>query len=238
VSPRSVFAAAMVTLGVLSIGQSPRTELVDDLRRLLPPGQDVVDAGVLDGLDRAEVDALAPGPGDDEVLTTRLPDGRTAVFAAHEIESRLPAALAKLETEVDVVLLACTGEFDGVAPTKPLLTPDHLLTAAVVGLGARAAAVGVICPLPEQVEMTHAKFSDTKFAGHRLDLRVGASSPYTGTDDELADVAARLVDDGAELLVLDCMGFTDAHRRVAQTAGVPVVVARSVVARLVAELLV
>lgn len=228
-----VFAADVTTLGVLSIGQSPRTELVDDLRRLLPAGQEIVDAGVLDGLDRYELDALAPGPDDVEVLTTRLPDGRTAVFAAHEIESRLPAAVAGLEARVDVVLLACTGEFSGVVPTRPLLTPDHLLTAAVVGLGARAAAVGVICPLPQQVGTTRAKF-----AGHGLDLRVAACSPYTGTDAELAAVASGLADDGAELLVLDCMGFTDAHRRAVRGCGVPVVVARSVVARLVAELLV
>jgi protein AroM len=221
----------MATLGVLSIGQSPRTELTDDLRGWLPPGTGIVDHGVLDGLSPDEVDALAPRAGED-VLTTRLPDGSTVVLGARHVESRLPSALARLERVVDLVLLACTGAFHDVAHAKPLLTPDGLLTAAVVGLGARAAAVGVVCPLPDQVAMTFAKFE-----GSGLHLRVGASSPYTGSEVELAEVAGRLVADGAELLALDCIGYTDAHRRAAASAGVPVVLARSVAARLTAELL-
>lgn len=228
----------MVRLGVLTIGQSPRTELVEDLRRWLPAGTEIVEAGVLDGLDLPQVLALAPvsgDPADADVLTTSLPDGTTVVLAERHVVDRLPAALAQLEGEVDLTFLVCTGTFPEFPHAKPLVSPEDLITAGVVGLAAGAAHVGVICPLPEQVDTTRRKFGPRLAPGTTLHVEV--ASPYTATAEEMSAAARRLAAAGAELVALDCMGYTDTTRAiVARAAGVPVVVARSVAARLVAEL--
>ncbi|MCU1660150.1 MAG: AroM family protein [Pseudonocardia sp.] len=226
----------MVRLGVLTIGQSPRTELVEDLRRWLPAGTEIVEAGVLDGLDLPQVLALAPvsgDPADAHVLTTSLPDGTTVVLAERHVVDRLPAALAQLEGQVDLTFLVCTGTFPEFPHAKPLVSPEDLITAGVVGLA--AGAVGVICPLPEQVDTTRRKIGPRLAPGTTLHVEV--ASPYTATAEEMSAAARRLAAAGAELVALDCMGYTDISRAiVARAAGVPVVVARSVAARLVAEL--
>ena len=65
-------------VGLVTIGQSPRPDIVPDMAAIIGPGVDILEAGALDGLTRSDVDALKP-TGDDEILVTRLLDG-TGVF--------------------------------------------------------------------------------------------------------------------------------------------------------------
>ena len=65
-------------IGLVTIGQSPRSDVVPDMATILGPGVEIREAGALDGLARSEIDALAP-TGDDEILVTRLRDG-SSVF--------------------------------------------------------------------------------------------------------------------------------------------------------------
>ena len=80
------------------------------------------------------------------------------------------------------------------------------------------------------------KFEPKLAAGTQV--LVAAASPYTGTPDELAAAATSLRERGAGIIALDCMGYTEAMRDIVATAtGLPVVLARSVAARLAAEVL-
>jgi protein AroM len=67
-------------LGLVTIGQTPRTDVVPEMAEVLGPGIEIVERGALDGLDIQAITALAPGPG-DEVLVTRLRGG-APVFVA------------------------------------------------------------------------------------------------------------------------------------------------------------
>jgi len=66
----------MRTVGAITIGQTPRSDIAGELQTLLGAGVRVVQAGALDGLARAEIDALAPAPGDDDALIARRRDWR------------------------------------------------------------------------------------------------------------------------------------------------------------------
>ena len=93
--------------------------------------------------------------------------------------------------------------------------------------------VGLICPLPEQVDfiVQSMKSVCTQVIGE-------AASPYTQGLDAAVAAANRLVDRGAQLLVGFCMGYTEEMRGAVQRAtGLPVVLVRSVSARLAAEVL-
>ena len=61
-------------VGLVTIGQSPRPDVVPDMAEITGPGVEIREAGALDGLGRAAIDALAPREG-DEILVTRLADG-------------------------------------------------------------------------------------------------------------------------------------------------------------------
>ena len=83
-------------VGLVTIGQSPRVDVVPDMAAILGSGVTVRERGALDGLGRAEIAALAPRPGDD-ILVTRLADGTAAFVAKRHIVSRVQAAIGELE---------------------------------------------------------------------------------------------------------------------------------------------
>ena len=60
-----------------------------------------------------------------------------------------------------------------------------------------------------------------------------------GSDSDLLDAGRGLVEQGADVLVLDCLGYHQHHRDVLQKAlDVPVLLSNVLVSRLAAELLV
>ncbi|MFE6446787.1 AroM family protein [Nocardiopsis dassonvillei] len=224
----------MTRLGVVTIGQAPRTDLTPEITALVPEAT-VVERGVLDGLTRAQIEARPVAP-DDHALTTRLADGTSVVLGGSLVMERLPGLLADLEREVDAVLLACTGAFPELEHTKPLFVPDRMIAFGTAALLGDTGRLGVVCPLPEQRRDTEAKFGRRLPAGARVLTDV--CSPYTGTPDDLAAAARRLADAGADLLALDCVGYTEEMRaRAAAASGLPVVLARSVCVRLASEVL-
>lgn len=217
----------MARLGIVTIGQSPRVDMVPEMTAWLPPVE-LVERGALDGLTRAEIAVLAPGEQSGEVLTTRLDDGSSVDLDHDLIVARVQDAIEWLEaTGVDATLVVCTGHFPPLRHARPLLLAERLLVAGVRGLTG-SGRLGVVCPLPEQEEMSRAKWPGAL---------VAAATPYReGAERTVAEAARRLVGAGAEWIVFDCMGYTDAMRRAAAAAaGVPVLLARSVVARLAGE---
>jgi protein AroM len=221
----------VTVLGVVTIGQSPRTDMFPELLQWLPPAVEVRQRGALDDLGTADLAGLAPSPG-DETLTTRLRDGSSVVIGRAGVLPRVQAAVDVLEAEgADVVLLVCTGEFPPFRHSRPLLLAGPLLTAGLSALAGDSAA-GVICPLAEQEQQTHEKFVQLK-----QKIKVASATPYQPGVAELEHAARSLAAEGVQLLVLDCMGYTQQHREAAAAAsGLPVVLSRSVVARLTAEL--
>ncbi|EWS81319.1 AroM protein [Brachybacterium phenoliresistens] len=221
-------------LGVVTIGQTPRTDLTPELEQLLP-GVELVERGVLDRLTGAQIAQLAPDAG-DHALTTRLADGGSAVIGERVVTDRLPGLVRSLEEEVDAVMLACTGPFPRITHRRPFFVPDRIIAHAVAAAAPAGAPVGIIAPLPEQTDDTVEKFAAV--LGEDRPVLVASSSPYTGTAAELRYAARSLAEQGAALLALDCFGYTTAMRAVvAEETGLPVIVARSIAARLAAEAL-
>ena len=70
----------MVKVGAVTIGQSPREDVVQDLLPLMGEQVELIQAGALDELTREEVQAFAPGP-EDYALISRLRDGSSVMLA-------------------------------------------------------------------------------------------------------------------------------------------------------------
>ena len=216
----------MTVLGLVTIGQTPRTDLVPHLSRYWP-GVQVLEAGALDGLTSGQVRDTPIRPGDEQ-LTSRLADGSSVAFGRDLILERLQGCISGLERDgADAVLLMCTGTFPAFDHDRPLLSAHSLLLGAVAALA--DGPLGVLCPLPEQAEGSRAKFA------HLGEVLVEVRDPYRDDAEQLREAAGALVRRGATTLVMDCMGYTDEQRATARAAGVPVILARSVVARLAAE---
>ena len=115
------------TVGLITIGQSPRADVVPDMATILGPAVEIREGGALDDLARAEIDALAP-TGDDEILVTRLRDGTSVFLGKAKIVRLVEARIAALEREgATLTALLCTGAFPRLRASRPLLQPQPLL---------------------------------------------------------------------------------------------------------------
>lgn len=219
-------------LGAVTIGQSPRVDLVPELIAMLGDNITIKEAGALDHLTPAQIQTLAPGP-DDYVLVSRLRNGGSAKMAERLVLPLVKDAIKKVhDAGAQVIVLLCTGEF------PPLQIPNTLLVVPqplIHGIGqalAQDSKLGVIRPSSDQIpQATRAWQSACQ------ELVVEAASPYVA-GDAIAVAANRLIDAQVDMIIMDCMGYTKAmQEQVRAITGKPVLLARSLVARILAELL-
>jgi protein AroM len=227
----------MKTLGFVTIGQSPRDDSVPEMETLLGHGTRVVQAGALDGLTRAEIDALAPRAGDEDggaaagdPLITRLRDGASVIVAKQAILGRLQRCLDRLDPEIDAAVLLCTGVFPRFRSSHPVLEPDRILYAGAEAVfdGGR---LGVLIPIEAQRGAMAARWRPIDPG-----VAIAVASPYAGTAPLVA-AAEALKRAGASLIAMSCMGYTRAMKAlVRDVTGVPALLPTSLVARMAAEL--
>lgn len=217
-------------VGLVTIGQSPRPDVVPDMAEIIGPGVEIREAGALDGLTRAEVDALAPR-GDDEILVTRLAEGTPVFLGRQRIEGLLERRIAALEAGgATLTALMCTGDFPKLRATRPIVQPQPVLVGALRGMS-WPGRLGILVPsvphIPQAVE---------RWRGEGFDPVVAALSPYEEEDPAAVRRAAEAVG-GAGLVVMDCMGFRRNTRdELRALTGAPVLLANLLVARVIAEL--
>ncbi|MCM3699167.1 AroM family protein [Paenibacillus macerans] len=220
-------------LGMITIGQAPRTDVAPFLLRQLDGRAELVQAGLLDGWSLEAIEAELSPADSSYMLTSRLADGQAVVVARDKIMPLLQRKIADLEAQgIRHILLLCTGVFpDLQAASAHLIEPDRVLTPAVAALvGNRR--LGVICPLPGQADALQAKFAE-----YGIEPVFAAASPYTGNWLDFA-AAAKELKGRADVLLLDCMGYTEGHRNwVTSLSGLPTILSSSLMSKLVSEVI-
>lgn len=217
-------------IGMITIGQSPRVDVVPEMADIIGSGAEIVERGALDGLAADEIAALAP-TGDDEILVTRLADGSPVFLGKPRVTPLVQRRIEELEAGgVAMTVLLCTGTFKGLSARGVLVQPDRVLQGVLNGIAFRG-RLGVVTPSERHVEQTTARWRSYGF-----DPVVVASSPYHDgrTTAHAIDVFRA---GGVGFVLLDCMGFRrEARDELRRALRAPVVVANLLVARVVAEL--
>jgi protein AroM len=217
-------------MGVVVIGQSPRPSVVAEIAAVLSPGIVIELRGALDGMSRAEIDAIPPVDGYD-ALFTLLPNGDGVTLSKKEVERRAGRQLAHFKQDgVGVTMLACTGKFPNLSPEGLVILPSavlHRLVEAVLPKG----RLGVFSPLPEQTALIDKKWQ-------REGVEVVGVTLRPGSDDAAVDSAAQAMAAlRPDLVVMDCMGYTSANKaRIRLGYSGPVILAIAAAARVVEEL--
>ncbi|WP_413723034.1 AroM family protein [Sodalis sp. RH23] len=221
-------------LGTLTIGQAPRADITPILTEHLPAGVECIHLGVLDGLDHATIARRFPVRPGEAVLTTRLLDGSAVILGKSAVREAVQAKLNELEhVGCRTIALLCTGEFHGLGCGQAWLLEPDLLVPPVVTALTNGRQAGILVPLPEQMASEGAKWR----ALARPPV-YAAASPYNSTPQQLTAAALALKTQAADVIVMDCMGYTEQHRRIVREAtGLPVILSNALLARLLAALL-
>lgn len=218
-------------LGTVTIGQSPRSDIMSDILPILGDGVEVVEAGALDGFTKEEVAGMAPGEG-DYVLVTRMRDGSSVTVAERYITPKVEEKIRDhFRRGIKIVLLLCTGEFPSFGEKGLLIRPQRILYYVVKAV-AENKRLAVMTPSPEQISQSRKRWQKVSD-----NLTVVAASPY-GDPSELDEAIGKLKKEAPEVVVMDCMGYTmKMQEKVREGTGAPVFLARSTVARVIKEML-
>jgi len=208
------------TVGLLTIGQSPRTDMTADLRPIFDGKLHYIEAGALDGLSLSQVLMMAPQPG-DHFLVTRMADNTMVHIAAGHLTDLMQNQITRLEQSgVSAILILCTEGFAPFHCSIPVIYPNDVLKAQVPAAASHG-HIGVILPDRGQV-------SDFAAAWESVVPQVDATfgSPYAD-DGSLKDAAKYFAGSDVDLIVLDCMGYTAAMAEmISETSGKPVFLAK------------
>ncbi|WP_413733472.1 AroM family protein [Sodalis sp. RH21] len=220
-------------LGTLTIGQAPRADITPILLEHLPAGVECVHMGVLDGLDRDTIARYFPVAPGEAVLTTRLLDGGAVILGKNAVRAAVIDKLGRLEARgCSIIALLCTGEFHGLSCDRAWLVEPDLLVPPVLTALSGPRRAGILVPLAEQMTSEGAKWRSLQ-----QPPCYAAASPYNSTEQQLGAAALELKAQRAEVIVMDCMGYTEQHRRIVHEAtGLPVILSNALLARLLAAL--
>jgi len=218
------------TIGIITIGQSPRADVVPEMMRVLGRGYEAVEAGALDGHTREELRQLEIGPG-DQLLVSRMRDGAEVRITEEFVVPLIQRRIHELEERgVDIILLLCSGRFPEFESEALVVTPSEIVRGAV-DAALRRGRLGVVYPAREQLADAAREWSR-----EGREVHLDAASPY-GSEEELAGLAERLAERGLDLILLNCMGFTRRMKQlVRERTGRPVIQANALVARVLKEL--
>ncbi|WP_428484786.1 AroM family protein [Rhodopila sp.] len=209
-------------VGFVTIGQSPRSDVMPDILAETRTPFEVIERGALDGLDDAAVADLAPHAG-EERLVSRLRDGREVLLGKPAIDRRLHAILAELDTGgFDLLVLLCTGEFTRFDLSTPFIEPQHTVDHFVQGIAYGAKRIGILLPNAAQIDEFHG------IPG--IETKAAAASPYVARNEATLRRAGIALAD-TDIIVMHCIGYSEAMRQVVrQAAHRPVLLSRRLVA--------
>lgn len=165
----------------MTIGQTPRPDLVASLAPLLPEDVEVVEVGALDRLSANE---LPPPHSGGYPLTTRLRDGTPVTIDEADLAPLVQAAIDRGEAAgATVTLLLCAGGFEAVTGSGDLVRPFE--TAVEVLRAADAERIAVVVPIEAQVAPSMGKWLAAGFepwpvvgAPASLEVEVFASGSF------------------------------------------------------------
>jgi protein AroM len=217
-------------LGAISIATSERDSLIEGLAEHMPPHVEIRPYGLLDGLDDAAVSALGPDAGEYGIVS-HTASGREVLLSHKKILPGVCELVVRAEADgVFATVVLCGAGWADVPRRRPLIDPGAVFPAIVRAL-AGSQRLGIIKPAAGQIEREHARYTAW---GH--DVVVTSASPFAGGADDFRRAARHLRDRGAELIWMTCVGFEDEYRYVvAEETGVPVVLARPLLGRVLAE---
>jgi protein AroM len=206
----------------VTIGQSPRSDVLPDILKETQTLFEVTEQGALDGLTDTEIVNLAPRPG-EERLVTRLRDGREVLLGKPAIDRRLHEILVELDHGgFDLLVLLCTGHFTPFRLRTPFIEPQHTVDHFVQGLAYGAERIGILLPNVAQIDEFHG------IPGMAIKA-VGASPYQAESEAAMREAGASLAD--TDIILMHCIGYTEAMRKVVkQAANRPVFVSRQLVA--------
>ena len=214
---------ALVKVGLLTIGQSPRGDVVPEMSPFFLPQIKILEKGLLDDLSPEEIRRLKPKKGETPLIT-RLRKGGSVQLSENEISSLLPEAIDSMKTKMKVkaVGVLCTHDFHKTEFPSSVIFPFNSLRFLINRI-IQVKCLGVVVPLESQVDEAKKKWKKEK-------VIVEVKSPYA-KGKSWKEIAQNFSQEKVNVVILDCIGYKIKDKKALQKLlSVPVLLPRVVLA--------
>ncbi|EJP3650585.1 AroM family protein, partial [Salmonella enterica] len=166
---------------------------------------------------------------------TLLNDNQIAHVSRQKVERDLQSVVEVLDNQgYDVIILMSTAAIKSMAARNSILLEPLRIIPPLVASIVDGHQVGVIVPVAELLAA-----QEKKWQVLQMPPVYSLANPVHGSEQQLIDAGQALLDQGADVIMLDCLGFHQRHRDILQQAlDVPVLLSNVLIARLASELLV
>jgi len=177
-------------LTFVTIGQSPRTDVIPELITIIGKSFEYREIGLLDFPENFQSLKTLNKEIEGGFLVSRLKNGEEIKLPRKWVVQKLKEISSKAEEGLKVLL--CTENFD----LSDFILPAKILETFVSI--SRPRKLGVVVPEEGQIDMVKRKWE-------RLveNIKMTNFSPYTKTSGDLSILSDR------ELIVLDCIGYSE-----------------------------
>ncbi len=214
---------ALVKVGLLTLGQSPREDIVPEMNPFFLPQIQILEKGLLDDLNLDEIRRLKPETGETP-LVTRLKKGGSVQLSEKKIRSLLPEAIdsMKKKMKVKMVGILCTHEYQKTEFPPSVIFPFNSLKFLITRI-IDVKCLGVVFPLEGQIDAVKKKWKKDK-------VIVEVKSPYA-RGKSWQEIAQNFSRKKVEVVILDCIGYKIKDKRAIQKLlSVPILLPRVVLA--------
>lgn len=206
----------------ITLGQSPRPELISEVLEHIREPIDYAEIGALDGIAREEIEALHSAR--DTPLVTKLADGKEIVVSSSFIHKRLESVIAHVDRRGhDLLVLLASGIFRSFDTVTPLVhgqfAVDEWITSFVMG----TAQLGVVFPLRKQAS------DPVTLQNYGTLIQNYQTVAYSGKASRIDETAMLL--QSVDFILMHSVGYTnEMAEQLARESHKPVVTARRVIA--------
>lgn len=220
----------MKEIGLVTTSQTPRSDVVPSLRKMIGGSVEFVEAGALDDLTKEEILKLTP-KSDADLLVSRTRDGSEIIFGKSHIIPRLQKCIDSLNAkEVGTIALLCAGGFPRFESKAPIVRPDLLMYGFLKSIP-NLKKVGLLVPNEKQQGPIGKEFEEEGFQ-----VVTSWLSPYQqGSVEEAMGPFKR---DDVTVISLLCMGHSlELKEEVVRCTSKPAILSQSLLAKAIDELL-
>jgi len=220
-----------INVGVITIGQSPRVDMLEDMKCLFGDKYKIIEKGALDNFDIEYVRQNLYPLSDNTVLVSRMRNGEEVILAEEKIITLLQQTINDVEKQgCEIVILLCTGKFPEFKHKSILLYPQKIVHKLIEAL-MEDDILGIIVPNKDQV-----KKIKSYWESKNIKIQIAVASPYLCID-RLKEICKEFKEN-TSLILMDCMGYSSAMQNIVRNkTGKVVILPRNIVFAIVNTLL-
>jgi protein AroM len=218
-------------VGLLTIGQSSRNDLFQEIKKLIDSRIKIIEAGVLDDLSEEELAELTPLAGEFPLIT-KIKGNKSLIVSKNKISPLLEKKINYLhKAGAELITILCTTPFDTLPAKTFVLKTGNLLNSLIAEL-LHNGKLGVLIPLKEQVEISKIRWKNLG-----IDAIVEYASPY-GDLSDLKKAASRLSNiEELSLILMDCLGYSlKMKEMISSFFQAPIILPRTLISSVINEL--